>query len=470
MKAKLGHLVLVLLLLILSCKQVSNPVQQKKELTKLEEIQKAGVLKVVTDYNSTSYFIYRGQPMGFQFELLQELADFMNVKLEVEASNDMQEKFNMLEKGDVDIIAVNLTVTKERKKFLDFTVPHTQTRQVLVQRRPENWSKISQRALEAQLVRNQLDMADMEIYVQQNSTYAKRLRNLSDEIGDSIHIVEVEDGVEKLIEKVASGEIDYTICDENVAQVNQIYFDNIDIATPVSFPQNLAWAVKKGESELKEIIDTWLSDFRKTHRYAVQYRKYFKNRRTAEILGSEYFAISSGTISPYDETIKKYSKEIDWDWRLVASMMYQESRFNPKAVSWAGAFGLMQLMPKTAGSFGVSYSSTPQQQIAAGIKFVEWLDERLYFIENEEERRNFILASYNVGLGHVLDARRLAEKHGKNPNIWKGNVDEYILKKSEKKYYTDPVVKYGYCRGSETYNYVAEIIERFDHYKNLVVE
>jgi membrane-bound lytic murein transglycosylase F len=468
MRIKLKILFFVIALVFLQCKNTNSPETATYKLNKLEMVKASGVLKVVTDFNSTSYFIYRGQPMGYQFELLQELADFLEVKLEVVANNNLQEKFEMLHNGEVDLIAVNLTVTNDRRKFLEFTEPHTKTRQVLVQRKPKNWQHLSQDAINKEMITEQLQLGEKTVYVQNNSAYAKRLKNLSEEIGDSIHIIESDKGVEELIEMVATGKIDYTISDENVAMVNKTYFEDLDISLPISFSQNLAWAVDKGSDDLKAVIDSWLIEFKKTKRFAVLYHKYFENKRSSFIKESELYANNSGTISPYDDDIKELSASIGWDWRLVASMVYQESRFNPQAVSWAGAFGLMQLMPNTAKRFGVNYNSSEKQQIRAGIMFIQWLDNLYSDIEDVSERQKFVLASYNVGPGHVMDARRLAEKHGKNANIWNGNVEEYLLKKSEPTYYQDPVVKYGYCRGAETYNYVMEIMERYEHYKNIV--
>ncbi len=462
---------LILIIIVsFSCNRVTNPESERNNVSQLEHIMETGVLRVVTDFNSTSYFIYRGQPMGYQYEMLQELANHLGVKLEVIVNNDLEQKFKMLENNEVDLIAVNLTVTKDRKEKVDFTVPHIQTRQVLVQRKPDNWKKLTSAALEDSLIRNQLDLAQKKVYVSRNSSYVKRLYNLSDEIGDSIYIVEMDEDNEKLIEMVAKGEIDYTVCDEQTAQVNDSYFDNLDISTPVSFSQNLAWAVAKGSVSLKQTIDQWLIDFKDTKKYTMIFRKYFRNKRSAEIIESDYFASASGKLSPYDALIKEYSEEIGWDWRLLASLMYQESRFNPQARSWAGAFGLMQLMPTTGQRFGVGPTSPPRMQIRAGIMYIQWLDERLIDIKDPAERIKFILAAYNIGLGHVIDARALAEKNDKDPDIWDDNVAEFLLSKSDPKYYTDPVVKYGYCRGTETFRYVADVIERYGHYRNLVVE
>jgi membrane-bound lytic murein transglycosylase F len=437
-------------------------------LDDLDIIKEKGKIVVLTDYNSTSYFIYRGQPMGYQYELLQELADYFGLQLEVIVSNDLNNSFNKLETGDVDLIAANLTVTKQRKQIMDFTIPHSQTRQVLVQKKPDNWENLDEKSLEASLIRDQLDLAGKTVYVQANSSHAVRLKNLSDEIGENINIVEANEEVEHLISLVASGEIDYTVSDENVAQVNQNYYQNIDVETPLSFHQNLAWAVRKNSGKLLTEINEWLAQFKETREYKLIYAKYFQNYRSAQIVESDYYTLTSGRISAYDDYIKTYSEELGWDWRLIASLMYQESRFQPNVRSWAGAFGLMQMMPSTASKFGINANSSHEQQIRAGIKFLMWLEERLDFIEDHNEKIKFTLAAYNVGLGHIIDARNLAEKNGSNPDVWEDSVDKYLLSKSDPKFYNDPVVKYGYCRGKETYAYVRDIMERYEHYRNLI--
>jgi membrane-bound lytic murein transglycosylase F len=435
----------------------------------LPQIRERGKITAITDYNSTNYFIYRGQPLGYQYDLLQDLAKHLDISLEMVVSNDLEETFNCLRMGDCDLIAINLTVTRERKKQFAFTTPHSQTRQVLVQRKPDGWAKMRASEIEDQLIRNQLDLANKTVYVQRNSAYYVRMLNLQEEIGDSIDIIDLPEDAETLILKVAEGEIDYTVCDENVALVNQTYYPNLDVQTAVSFPQNLAWAVNSGAEELRREINIWLSEYKKTTRYAVIYNKYFKNQRSAIIVKDDLFTLSSGKISEYDDAIKKYSGEIGWDWRLLASLIYQESRFDPNAESWAGAFGLMQLMPTTARRFGIDYNSSPQEQIHAGTQFIKWLD-RLFEdqVPDPEERIKFVLAAYNVGPGHIIDAITLAEKTGMDPEQWFGSVDSSLLKKSDPKFYRDPDVKYGYARGRETYRYVHQVMERYEHYRNLI--
>lgn len=436
----------------------------------LDEILEKGRITVLTDYSSTDYYIYRGQPLGYQYEMLQNLAEYLGVRLEIRVSRNLNESFELLQKGEVDLIAQNLTVTKERRRMVDFTVPLMQTRQVLVQHKPQNWIQMSKQEIESLIITNPVDLAEKSIHVTKGSAYVPRLQHLSEEIGDSIRIIQMDESVEQLIQNVADGEILYTVCDEIFAQVNSMYYPEIDVSTAISLQQNMAWVVRKGSGQLLDELNAWLSDFLQTNRYKTIYAKYFTREKPVSFVESDYFAINSGKISPFDEYIREYSDIVDWDWRLLTSLIYQESRFKANATSWAGAFGVMQLMPATAIQYGVIPESPPQDQIRAGIKFIKWLDDYYQDIPEPSERTKFILAAYNVGQGHVDDARSLARKNGVDPNIWDGNVDQYLLLKSNPEFYNDPVVKYGYCRGVETYRYVTEVLDRYEHYKNVVTD
>ncbi|MCA1744730.1 MAG: transporter substrate-binding domain-containing protein [Bacteroidales bacterium] len=442
----------VLFLWVLSAVACNKTGQKKRahediltEIPDLPKILESGKIRVVTNYNSTNYFVYKGQPMGYQFEMLQEFANFMGVKLEVTVSNDLQANFEALQNGQLDIIASSLAVTRETENFVAFTEPHSFSRQVLVQQAytPEQSGDMNIKF--NPLIRNQLELAGKSIYVQKGSAFVQRLRNLANEIGDSIHIVEIPDyEVEQLIELVAEGEISYTVCDENLAKVNLNFYPNLDVETAISFPQKQAWAVNKGAPELLNAVNNWMVGFTKTARYQRIYRKYFLNKRSIHLVDAGFHSVKGGQVSIYDDLIRQESERYDWDWRLIASIIYQESRFIPDAESWAGALGLMQLMPQTANRFGVEAITSPQANIRGGMQLLKWLDGRMALrIEDPEERLKFVLASYNVGIGHVLDAMRLAEKNGKDSKIWTDNVDYFILNKSNPKYYNDPVVEFG---------------------------
>jgi len=467
-------ILLFILGLAISCSGPGKPFrkvkQPKSTNNDLPEIRERNRLMVLTNFNATDYFIYRGKPMGYQYDLIHELSDALGIDFEIVVENDLEKSFDYLESGRVDLLALNLTITKERSKFLRFTDPHTKTRQILVQRKPENWEELRKESIDISVIRNQLDLAGKTIYVQRNSSFSSRLHNLSEEIGDSIHIVEADETVETLISKVVSGEIDYTVCDENMARVNQTFYPIIDIQTAISFPQRHAWAVRKNDTmQLFDTINFWLKSFKKTKKYANIYNRYFKNPKTGLMANTGMIYVGNGILSPYDSLIRQYSDSLSWDWRLLASMIYQESGFLPNAVSWVGAFGLMQLMPSTADYYRVTKNSIPERNIEAGVKYLQWLDEIFQDkVTYREERLKFVLGSYNVGLGHVLDARALARKYDKDPEIWDDNVEIFLLKKSDPKYYLDPVVRFGYCRGQETYDYVRKILARYDDYKNII--
>ena len=452
--------------------QTTSPVEGVS-LSDIDSIKKRGKLIVLVENNSTSYFVYKGEPLGYDYEMLHAYADHLGVALEMTVVSDMNTILDELNAGKADIAAANLTVTNERTKQVDFTEPLLQTTQVLIQAKPNGWRKMQAAALEKKLIRNPTDLIGKEVHVRKGSSFFSRLKSLSEEIGGEIAIIEAggNQDTEELIGYVAKGYIKYTVSDENVAMINQTYYDNIDIKTPLSFPQKIAWAVRKNSPDLLSNINDWLNEKNSKEFRAFIFNKYFVNQRAAEErMESEFFCSNGGSLSPYDHAIKKFSKKLGWDWRLMAAMIYQESHFNPDAESWAGACGLMQLIPATAKRFGLdTLIASPIQNIEAGTNFLIHLD-RFWkdFIPDTNERIKFVLASYNVGLGHVIDARSLAVKYEKDPNVWDNNVDFFLLNKSKPKYYNDEVVKYGYCRGEEPYNYVKNILNRLEHYRNVL--
>jgi len=438
---------------------------------RIQEIQERGRLVAITDNNTTDYFIFRGTPMGYQFEKLKMFADYLGVDLEIKLSNNLDEAYRKLDRGDADLIAMGLTVTLNGPDHVAFTEPILQTRQMLVQRKPDNWRKMrTWDEIENALVRNPIDLAGKTVHVPKNSPFSYRLKNLSEEVGQPLYIKEERDRkTEQLVEAVANGEIAYTVCNEYVALLFERMYPELDIRTAISFPQNLAWAVREDSDSLRVTINQWMTEFNKTAASRFLIEKYFNSTRMAFMARSEYSSHNHGKISAYDELLRNMSKKYNLDWRLVASLIYQESHFNPDARSWKGAFGLMQMMPATAAIFGIDTNSTATEQLEAGIRYIKALDRELPAeIKDPNERIKFILASYNVGIAHVYDARRLAEKNGRDPNVWSGNVDYYILNKSNPAYYRDSVVRYGYARGEETYNFVIEILDRFEHYKNVI--
>lgn len=435
----------------------------------LDGIIRRGYLTALVDNNSVSYFIYKGEPMGYEYELLTLFAKELNVDLKIKVTSGVNRAMDQLNKGEGDIIAFPLTVTKERKKYVAFSKPHFNSYQVLVQRKPDNWRHLTLDEINRQVIRNPVELIGKEVYVLAGSSFENRLKHLSEEIGGDVSIRPDTSSLESeaLIRKVATGEINYTVADNMMARVNAFYYPDLDINTPISMSQQVAWATRKNSPQLVAAINAWLTKIKKEATFMVIYNRYFRSPRTSLVrMKSEYSSMGGNMLSPFDSLIRQGADSLGWDWRLLASLIYQESRFLPKGESWAGARGLMQLMPRTANEFGAFNLDDPKQSINAGVGYLKFLEK--YWarkIPDPNERLKFTLASYNIGLSHVIDAQRLAEKYGKDPRIWFDNVEFYLSRKSDPEIYEDPIVTAGYCKCEEPINYVRDILERYEVYK-----
>lgn len=473
-KAKILSAILVLCLSLAGCQNTKNSTDQSLEKTihrDLKQIKKDSTLNVITLYNSTSYFLYRGKTMGFEYEMAERLAKNLNVELNIKVANSFEDVFTMLQSGEGDIVAYGLSITEPRKKKVAFTDYLYLTHQVLVQRRPKNWRQLPGYKIDKQLIKDPIELIGDTVYVRKNTSYYARLQNLQKEIGGKIYIKIVGGNktTDDIINMVVDGEIDYTIADYNLASVNKTFHPILDIGTDVSFSQRIAWAVRKNSPELLKAVNTWVDTSKKKDFYYVLYNKYFKNKkRYRRQIASNLFSKNEGKISPYDKIIRKNSQKLGWDWRLVCSLVYQESRFKNTDKSWTGAGGLMQIMPATAKELGVKNIDDPADNIRGGTKYLHRLYKRFAMVSDSIQRIKFTMAAYNCGFGHVRDAQRLAEKLGKNPGRWDDNVEESILKLRKRKYFTQSEVHYGVVRGSEPYNYVRDIFSRYQHYKGLI--
>jgi membrane-bound lytic murein transglycosylase F len=261
----------------------------------------------------------------------------------------------------------------------------------------------------------------------------------------------------------------YTVAEGNVAQLEGSMYKNLVVKPVLGESRPVAWATRREAQLLRDSLNAWIGDEKKRGTFDRLYKKYFVDARGfQQRTGSEYLMSRTGKLSPYDSLLRRYAPKVGWDWRLLGSQMYQESRFRPAAKSWAGAVGLLQLMPGTAKMFKVKSRTNPEQNVRGAVDYLAWLDKHWApRIADARERRKFVLASFNAGAGHVEDAQRLAEKHGDDPNNW-DDVSYWMLQLSKQEYYSDPVVKYGFCRGTEPVLYVAVILDRFDHYRQIV--
>lgn len=452
-----GLLATVILINCCNSKTEKRPISPVHDLPQIKD---SGELVVLTLYSSTTYFIYRGESMGFQYELAEQFARSLGVKLEVKIASNPQELQNMLLQGEGDLIAYNLPVTFQGKDSLLYCGEEIVNHQVLVQRNVRKKEPLT----------DVTQLIGKEVYVKPGRSL-NRLRNLNKELGGGIIIHEVSgDSIteEDLISQVALGKIGYTICDNEVAKLNRTYYPQLNIKLQVGMDQRSSWAVRKDQPLLAEAANQWYKDNVTSAAYKASMKRYFEQSKAQP----HYYILSvkDGKISHYDDLFKKYADSIGWDWKLIASLAYKESNFDTSVVSWAGAKGLMQLMPRTARALGVpeGMEHNAKESVRAATSYLKQMERSFRSIENADERINFVLASYNAGIGHVWDAMALAEKYGYNKHQWENNVEKFILLKSNPEYHNDPVCRNGYFRGVETYNFVREIRARHRIYQEKI--
>lgn len=445
--------IFVQLFIFSACKSGKDKQTPSASIIDLQQIQERDTLKVGTMYGPTSYFLYRDEYMGFDYEMAQNLADKLGLKLKIVEAKSELELEHLLQERKIDVVAYNIVETKELKQLFNFVLPQENSYQVLVQN------------LNANTLNDVTELKGKKVYVKPNTIYQQRIEDLNRELGGTIEIIEAADSLtnEDLISMVGEGKIDYTVAYYKSAYLYKSLYPKLYVRMPIGFEQQNGWLVRRESKKLSEYIQAW--EYTPDNQ-VLQSDLIHKYWTRSLFFAQKKVRIPKGAISPFDHFFKKYAVEINWDWRLVAAVAFHESRFDSTQVSWAGAAGIMQLMPRTAANFGLSRKNirNPEKNIEAGVQYIKSLNLSFRKVENKEERIKFILAAYNSGPAHVLDAMALAQKHGKNPHIWYNNVEYFLIKKSEPEYYNDPVVKYGRFRGKETAAYVVNTLETFRRY------
>ena len=442
-----------LLLAVGSCSTTDNKAAESHVLP--------DTLNVGTLYSPTGFFILKGDTMGYDYDRICDFARSRGIALRFKVARSMPDLLEMLKKKRVDVLACEIPVTAEYKSRVLHCGAVNETYQVLVQHSGQG------------MIYDVTQLIGRDVYVEKGSKYESRLRNLDNEVGGgiNIHIVEGEAALPtELISKVSGRKIPFTIVDSDIAQMNLTYYDSINIGLRVGFAQHSSWAVSKHNQWLADSINTWAASSN-AREYSKQVLKhYFEMNRgpKPDSVKVDTLAVTPpGGISPYDHVFKQYAKEMGWDWRLLAAIAYSESGFNPDATSWMGARGLMQVMPKTARSQGVSENalSDPAVSIRVASKILKELEGIMRGKAVAEDRIKFVLAAYNAGSGHVTDAIALARKNELDPRVWEENVAQAMLWEMDPEYYNDSVCTYGYCRGTEPVDYVVKVLTRYEYYK-----
>ena len=478
MKFTKAYILLVILALLTACSSKNEQAStvDKTELLPTVEIthEFPDTLVVGTIYSPASFFTLRGDTLGYDYERIRAFARENKMAIKFHIATSMKELISFIENNKVHVAAYEIPITAEYKKHVIHCGSQNVTYQVLVQKEGKD------------TISNVTQLIDKDVYVIHGSSYEARLRNLDSELGGGIKIHAIDNDSlisEDLIDMVASGRLPMTIADSDIAQINKTYNDSINISLKVGFPQRSSWAVDKEWKWLADTIDAWSKNDKTIARAHEIKQRYFEmNKHHLDSMKAMSDSLSSliesaqnqdaqknlnkiysrkeGDISAYDQLFKKYAATAGVEWTLLAAIAYVESNFNPQAVSWADARGLMQIMPSTAASYGFSEQdlNDPEKSVYVASLIISKTNKFLQsYIPNNAERLRFTLGAYNAGVGHITDAMKLAQKYKKNPKVWYSNVEEALLWKTHPEFYNDPVCSYGYCRGTETINYVRQI-------------
>lgn len=464
---------LFLAVLLVSCqskKDEINFADRDSLLTQYEPIERdfdaiksSGVLRMITYYSSNTYFLNQGLEVGFEYELLREFARENDLALEVVIAGADENPFDLLNQGIGDVIAANYTITAERRRVVNFTRPYNIVDQLIVYSANRGTRPVT---LE--------DLAEsgVPISVRRNSSYFYRLHDLRDQ-GYDLNVNLLSEGMdtEAALVQVANGNIRATVADDNMFHAANRYMEGLIPGPTIAKSDTIAWAIRTNAPELETRMNRYLykhfritedRDYpRRSTFLNILRRKYFEeSRQMAEYYNPEWQYQSIGIISPFDEMVKTVADSMDMDWLLLTAMIAQESGFNPNSKSWAGAVGLMQIMPQFVETpYEDLYD--PSTNIRVGAQIIKEHLEHYAYLDSTNQWQ-FALATYNVGLGHMADARRLAVDANRNPNEWE-HVSDALLKLMQRRYYQN--ARYGFARGIEPVRYVEEIMNRYRTYE-----
>jgi membrane-bound lytic murein transglycosylase F len=419
----------------------------------LAGIRESGVLRMLTLSGPHTYFLWRGELFGFEYELLKRFADHLDVRLEVVLAPRREKLLPWLRSGRGDLVSAAMTVTPNRvAEGYHFTKPYLHVDEVIVGRSG------------VPLPRSLADLAGRTVHVNPSTSYFEHLRTL-----EGVHLVTHNQDTQSLLGALRRGEIDLTVADSHQLAIELAYHDGLEAGARLNHNGQIAWATIPEHETLTQALNDFIRREYRGLAYNLLRQKYFGNPR--RVKRHERHRLVDHQLSPYDELIKDAARRYDFDWRLVVAQAYQESKFDPKQTSFAGARGLLQVLPRTARQVGIEPASLwePQPGIEAGTRYLKWASERFESSLPHSERVWFTLAAYNAGAGHVHDARKLAARRNLNPDIWFGNVEQAMLLLSRREFAAE--ARHGFVRGSEPVKYVYDIRNRYrayvDHLNNL---
>jgi membrane-bound lytic murein transglycosylase F len=395
-------------------------------------------VRVLLLFHASDYFVYKGVPIGFQYEMLKELEKGIGRNVEIKVETETNVIFKELFENEYDIVVMNFNYSSFLLPMFETSIPHSYSYPVLISGNKADTSKMI-------WVSNDFSAI---LFFDNEDKYTLQ-RN-------------VELSTEELFEKVDANEISYLICDYNQAITLMPFYANVQILEKAGPQFERRWVLNKKNIQLNEDINHWLLDFKKTAKYRRLLRKYFS--QGSSLIHASFAQKQQSGISKYDEVIKKHAQKYEFDWRFIASIICQETKFVSGLTGKGGSYGLMQLMPVTMEHYGISEADGDDAHIRVGVQHLHMLRNSFDEIEDENEKLYFVAAAYNAGRGHIFDAQRLCAKYEGDFMKW-NDVSKYLELKSKHQFAKDSVVKSGYYPGTHAVKYSQQVMERYYAYK-----
>ena len=431
--------VLLLCLAMLGC-------QKDTELASVQRIIDRGYVTIGTLYGPTTYYLEAEGPTGFEYELAKKYADFLGVKLVVVPAYHLEDLFPKLASGDVDFLAAGLTATS--KRILEYSVA-------------PSYDRISQKLVFKQGNFRPRWLSDItgKLMVTARTSHAENLAKLKLTNSHLKWVESSELDSEELLLKVLDGEIDYTVIDSNALAISRRYYPEISIGFTIKKPEPMAWLLNKQADT--SVLASLVEFFGQVHHDGTLLAlddKYYGHIEKFNYVDTRAFIQAIETILPkFQPIFEKNGEQVDW--RLLAAISYQESHWKPDARSPTGVRGMMMLTLPTAKQMGITSRLDVEQSIRGGAKYIKRMIDRIPERIPHPDRLWFALASYNVGFGHLNDARIITESQGGDPDRWV-EVKKRLPLLKQKKYYKK--TRYGYARGDEPVHYVENIRRYYD--------
>ena len=417
--------------------------------TTLQEIREEGVLHVITRVAPSIYIEEEGGPTGYDYELAKLFAEELGVKLSVRVAGDNTEILSVLKKNYAHIGIAGLSKQTALSGNYHTVPTGIAAQSVLIYNR------------DVERPESLADLAGKTVHVVADSNHEQRLSQAQSDLPKLQWQVHPGLDAAGVLSRIESGEFRYAIISSNVLEMNQVFYPMVKEAFAIGDPRELAWFFPAAQDEsLARAAEKFLAKLRVNGILAQISERFYGHLDRLNYVGARTFMHHVKSRLPkYEPLFREYAKEYKIDWRLLAAIGYQESHWRPNAVSPTGVRGLMMLTRNTASHIGINNRLDAEESIQGGAKYFRIVHEKIPERIPEPDRSWFALASYNVGFGHLEDARRLTESAGKDPDRWM-DVKEFLPLLAQKEWYTK--TRFGYARGNEPVVYVQNIRRYYD--------